>query len=184
LEFKKYLYCLFNKLNLLIGIILISNNYSFGQQFNEDEVKAVYLFNFAKFVNWTNNQNNGNFIIGVYSKDPMAEILKQIATEKNKFNQYWIINDYTKPEEINNCNILYISGIKHSELQKILLISKNLKILTVGDNIDGFCESGGIINFQPKESSKPFEINNEAANMIYLKISPKLLNLAKIKNYR
>jgi hypothetical protein len=153
-----------------------------SQQYTAYDLKAVYLFNFSKFVQWENNNSGEEFVIGVYGNDPFGQILDQIAEEKNKSDKQFMINHYDSPEEIDNCKILFVSGIARSEMLKVLKVTSTKSILTVGDTMDEFCESGGIINFQEKGADKIFEINNSAAKSVMIKISPKLLRLAKIVN--
>ena len=73
-----------------------------------------------------------------------------------------------------------MSGIKQHEVLQVIEKTKNQSIVTIGDEIRDFCEMGGVINFMPQFSERQFEINKDVAADIKIKISPKLLLLAKI----
>lgn len=176
-------YKIFWKLvNILIFIFIIRVNYVYSQQVTEYELKAVYLFNFSNFVYWPNTQI-GEFTFGIFQKDKVSDVLEDIIKQKNIEKDIYRIKFLKTTDDIANCNILYISDIKSNDLIKILDKLKNRPILSVGNNIENFCQEGGIINFQLYNAAKPFEINNFAATSSFLKISPKLLRLAEIKNF-
>lgn len=176
---------LLHKLFASLAIILIATNIGKAQNYTEYELKGGYIFNFPKFVHWEDAAQSQKhiFVIGLYGEDPIGIILDQIAELKNKSGKYWMINHYSTPEEIDDCKILFISGISNQEFIELMKQVKGKNILTVGDNIEGFCEHGGIINFLSQKSDKPFEINNQAAIKSKIKISPKLLRLAKLSNF-
>lgn len=189
LKKKKQKYCL---LSILLLAIFANLNVSGlqAQEYSEYDLKAVYLYNFANFVNWPKetyiiwpgNQPTITFYIGIYGENPFGKTMEIIAKQKKRQNFIWQIDYYTSADEIDTCNILFFTNVKKAELIKVIEHLEGKKILTVGDELESFCELGGMINFLPAGSSKPFEINNEAAKREELIISPKLLKLAKIKN--
>jgi len=75
---------------------------------------------------------------------------------------------------------LFISDVGKYETITIFERTKGLPMLTLGDELIDFCEIGGIINFTSQFSEHQFEINNESAKNKGIRISPKLLLLAKI----
>lgn len=153
------------------------------QQYTEYELKAAYLYNFGKFVQWpeqTFKNKTDPFIIGVYGTNPFGEILKQLIQDKTLQNRTVIIINITNLQDVATCHILFISKINKLELNQILQVLTNKPILTVGDNIDEFCQSGGVINFTGQHSQKRFEINNKASARVQLIISSKLLALSRI----
>ena len=155
----------------------------FSQQYTEYEVKAAYIFTFAKFVKWPANafdSKTSPFILGIYDPDPFGIIINNTIKNRTVNGRRWVIKHFSKPEDITKCQLLFIPKIKKSELIKILNKTKNKPILTIGDNIEDFCVSGGILNFTPKYSRHRFEINNDVAIQSNLIISSKVLILAKI----
>ena len=80
---------------------------------------------------------------------------------------------------MDSCHILFISALEKERVASILKFLKSSCILTISD-IEGFAQSGGIINFVIEENKVRFEINIDAANRAGIKISSKVLKLAKI----
>lgn len=156
---------------------------AYTQSYTEYEVKAAYIFNFAKFVKWPDNSFSSKtspFILGIYGANPFGSVLNKTINKRTVNGRKWLIKYINKPEEIKNCHLLFITQIDKSELFKILDQTKNKPILTIGDNIEDFCLYGGILNFSQQYSKHRFEINKDFAIQSNLTISSKLLILAKI----
>jgi len=168
---------------LLPMILLLFALGAKAQQFDEYEVKSGYLFNFPLFVDLPNKQptSEESYSIGIYGdSQPFDAIIQQMVDMKNKPKIKWFYLHFGKTDQIIKCDILFITKVKPSEAMKVLALVKNQPILTVGDNIPNFCEMGGMINFLPKDSKKPFEIYNAAAEASKIKIRSKLLAISKI----
>ncbi len=154
-----------------------------AQEFTENEVKAGYLYNFTKFVTWPENTfatESSTFIIGVYKDDAFASIIENVLKNRKVLNRNWVVFRYQVPKDIEKCHMLFVSNASQVEIKTILLKTQEQPVLIVGNNIEDFCELGGIINLAGKYSKKRFHINNEAAHRVGLVISSKLLALAKI----
>ncbi len=176
--FKK-LYKLLFSLFLLFGL----STYVCGQRYTEYELKAAYLFNFAKFVEWPDSifkTKESPMILGIYDGDPFGDIIDKTFSGRAINNRKWIIKYFKDIDKIENCHILFIARIDKVELIKVLSIIKNKSILSVGDNIKDFCQLGGMINFAPQYSKYRFEINNSETIKVKLIVSSKLLILSKI----
>lgn len=156
-----------------------------AQQYTEYELKSAYLFNFAKFVEFpekTFSSPKDPFIIGVYGNDAFLDVLQTIIKGRTVYNRSVIAISITQPEDMVNCQIVYFSRITINQAILFFEYLGNKPVLTVADNVDYFCEKGGMINFTPQYSQKRFEINPNAAQRANLTISSKLLSLAKIVN--
>ena len=170
-------------LNILVILQLFTLTSVKGQNYTEYEVKAAYIYNFTKFINWPSgsfDNSSSPFVLGIYGKDPFGSILQRIIGNRKSNGRAWVIKYYSNPEQITNCNILFISNISPSKLNRVIQHVKLLPVLTVGDNLPEFCQHGGIINFTSKKSPKRFEINNNAAKNKHISISSRLLMLAKV----
>ena len=149
---------------------------------SEQEVKAAFLYNFVRFVNWpegTLPQSDKSFIIGLLGGDPLAPALASIIEGKTINGRRLIIKRFRSIRDLNTCQILFIGSSGKTQFQQILTRVKNLPVLTVADT-DGFAAAGGMINFIIVKKKIRFEINQQAAEKVKLKISSKLLKLAKI----
>jgi hypothetical protein len=157
-----------------------------AQQYSEYEVKAVFIYNFAKFIDWPPQDLKPNqpFVIGIYGNDPFGKILPTVLDKKLIKDHKWIIKYYKTPSEIGQCQILFISKISNYELLKVFEQISTKATLSIGDNIPDFCKNGGVINFTSPSDKYRFEINSIVAQQASLTISSKLLSIAKLSNYK
>ena len=156
-----------------------------AQQYSEIELKAAYLYNFTLFVKWPVNSTNNSeyFTIGIYKDYDMFLILTEMLKGKKTMNKPIKVIEIKNIENTKKTNLIYFGkNVTQNELNEILEYISNKPILTVANKIEDFCENGGIINFRPPYFKKRFEINNEKALSLGLKISSKLLVLSKIIN--
>ncbi len=167
----------------ILFLCLLFPALSGAQPYTEYELKAAYLFNFAKFVTWPDNafdKSDNQFIIGIYGKNPFGTILYETVKNKTLNNRNVKILICESAEEAKLCHILFMSQINGLQASELIRSLGGLPVLTVGDQIDDFCQQGGIINFTPQNYKNRFEINNISAQLVKLTISSKLLALAKI----
>ncbi|HON18294.1 MAG TPA: YfiR family protein [Salinivirgaceae bacterium] len=170
-----------------ILIILIFSGLTYysanSQQFTEYEVKAGYLYNFARFVTWPVSvfaDATTPIVIGIYGNPRSGEIIKATIRNNTIDGRPFVIKYYNKPNQIQQCHILFVTEITRSQVIELIKEIKGKPILTVGDNIPEFCQLGGIVNFTQQYSTKRFEINHQVAIKSDLIISSKLLTLAQI----
>lgn len=151
-----------------------------AQAVQEYEIKAAFIYNFAKFVEWPREDagNTGPITIAVVGKDPFGEAL-DLLKEKTIGTRKIEVKRFTRVDDIAKCHILFVSASENHRLSHILKITEKWHALTVGD-VTGFARSGGIINFTVIGDKVRFEINVDAAHRAGLKISSQLLKLATI----
>lgn len=147
----------------------------------EYEVKAAFLFNFAKFVEWpadrltTNNLPIRFGVLGESAK--FAADLRKTLEGKTIDTHPVELVFYDSLPASNLPHILFISDSERRNFRRILDSLKGQPVLTVGDE-GGFCEAGGMINFQLDAKKIRFEINQKAAEQHQLRLSSKLLRVA------
>lgn len=148
----------------------------------EYQIKAAFLYKFIKFIDWPEDalQNSSTTIkIGVLGGGGMVSALKHLNIKAIKTHKIKIKSLKEIPKE-EFYHIIFINSSKKLHIKKILEIIKNYNTLTISE-IDGFPQLGGIINFTIAGGSTiRFEINPDAAKKAGLRISSKLLKLAKI----
>jgi len=164
---------------LLLGALVIRLTVA-AQEYTQNELKAGYIINFSKFVEWPTEYNNGPFIVGIYGPDPFEEFLGKMLETRKGAQRLWLIEHYNNISELKYCHILFITEAADKDLAEILKFSQDKAILTIGNSINGFCEKGGIINFTAKESAKRFQINQDSGLKVKLKIDSRLLSLSEI----
>lgn len=154
--------------------------YSQGAPISEYKVKAAFLFNFTKFVEWPPEsfaKSDGPLIIGIFGENPFGSDLDDIIHDKTVNNRGIKTRILHSPAECTNCQVLFISVAEKSHLPEILEKLRGTSVLTVGES-DGFTEAGGMINFVREGTKFRFQINNEEAKKAKLKISSRMLGLA------
>ena len=148
----------------------------------EYHVKALFLFNFAKYVDWppeSFSTTNAPIVIGVLGRDNFQDDLPHIIEGKTVNGRNLIIRHITSDDEIAGCHILFISSSENLRLGEALGKAAALPVLTVGEH-EQFLQKGGIINFTLKEGKVRLEVNLDAARQAKLQISSKLLGVADI----
>lgn len=170
------------KLLIAFGIAILSlTALNAKAQYSEYEVKAAYIFNFAKFIEWPDKYIQGDTLyLCTYKNDPFGIILEKTMIGRKVNGKDWKIKRINSIDEVCECHIMIFSGIKQHEIINVLSKIGNKPIVTIGDEMQNFCQIGGVINFMPQFSDRQFEINKDIADDIRIKISPKLLLLAKI----
>ena len=147
---------------------------------SEYQIKAAFLFNFAKFVDWPPTAfpaPSSPVIIGVLGKNVFGDTLEQTLHDKSINNHPVELRVFHSVAEVTNCHVLFISTSEKGRLAKTLAALQGTSILTVSE-MDEFISAGGMINFVIEDDKIRFEINNDAAEKAGLKISSKLLSLA------
>ncbi|MDH3979737.1 MAG: YfiR family protein [Gammaproteobacteria bacterium] len=141
----------------------------------EYQVKAAFLYNFARFTSWPEHTNS-TFNLCILGDDPFSEALDAL-TGKTVHNETLTVTRLDHPSALDGCELVYISASYSDELNEIIALLQEQAILTVSD-IDAFIDHGGIIGFRIIDNKIRFEINTSAAARAGLAISSKLLSLA------
>jgi len=145
---------------------------------SEYQVKAAFLFNFAKFVEWPPTvfpDANAPLVIGVLGQDPFGSHLDDTVRGERVNSRSLIVNRYRNAGEIKNCQVLFISRSEADRLDQIVANLKYRKILIVTDAAGG--NGGVIIRFVNEGNRIRFKIDAQAAKAANLTISSKLLRL-------
>lgn len=148
------------------------------------QVKAAFLFNFAKFVEWppgTFANDQAAIILGFLERDPLAAALETLQG-KVVHGRRLEIKRCRGPEDLKRCQIFFASASERAGLPQILGSLRNYPVLTVTDEVDNFAKLGGIINLIIVGDKIHFEICVDNARQSGLKISSQLLKLAKLVN--
>jgi hypothetical protein len=144
----------------------------------EYKLKAAFIYNFAKFVEWPAEKlENGNspLVIGVLGPNPFGDELENALRGRQINGRPVIVREYDSVEAARGSHLLFINLSEESKLRKAL---KEYGVLTVGQS-ESFVRNGGIITFTFTDDKLRFEINMAAAAQNGLKISAQLQKLAK-----
>jgi hypothetical protein len=148
----------------------------------EYQLKAVFLFNFAQFVEWPPSAFAGPdtpLVIGVLGEDPFGSYLEETVRGETVNGRPLEVRRYRGVGEIGTCHILFVSRRGEDQLQGALDSLRGRSILTVSD-AEGFARRGGMIRFVTDRNRIRLRINLEAAQAAGLTLSSKLLRPAHI----
>jgi len=164
---------------LLLALLLAVPGVTPAQTAEEYDVKAAFLYNFAKFVDWPPAAfpDPNNLKICVLGDDPFGGSLQTVAGEQVGNHKLQVAR-MDSTSKLAGCQILFISRSERERISQILAAVKGSPVLTVGDT-QKFADDGVIINFILEGSKVRFEINTESAERAGIRISSKLLQLAK-----
>lgn len=147
----------------------------------EYRVKAVYIYNFGKFVQWPagtapEGAENG-FPICVLGADPFGSTLDEIVKGESIEGQPLVTRRIDRVESTDGCRILFISAMPKERLIMTLQTLQSKPVLTVSDMPD-FCNRGGMIQFVMQADKIRFEVNLPSAEKAGLTLSSQLLKVA------
>ncbi|MEO6453784.1 MAG: YfiR family protein [Ginsengibacter sp.] len=166
---------------LLFIILILTLGKSSGRaQSMEGEynLKAAFVYNFTRYINWGPFVPENEFIIGIVGQSSIYEPLEEIAKTKTYNDKKIVIRQFNKAEDITFCNILYISHNNSIPLYSIFT-KINPGTLTISEE-QGYAQLGTAFNFVLIKDKLRFESNIRALNSAGLKASSQLLKLAII----
>jgi hypothetical protein len=168
----------------MLGVVMLLVSCARAQSATaaEYQIKAAFLFNFAKFVDWRPSSfrdGSAPLQICVLGRDPFGEALRNITREKTVNGRKLEVETVVDLQNARNCHILFIASSEKAQLKRIFESLEGSDALTVGD-VKDFIEQGGMINFVLENDRVQFEVSRKAAEKAGLKISSKLLAVAKM----
>ncbi|MBN2588401.1 MAG: YfiR family protein [Sedimentisphaerales bacterium] len=179
----------YNLFLVLILVVLCNCVFAETEQEQEYKVKAAFIYNFIKFIEWppTKLTDEKTISVGIIGSNSFGKSFEPIENKKigektiaiemfNSIDQFKLTGKQI--DNIRKCHVLFICGSEKKQFKEIINIIKDHNVLTVGDT-KGFLESGGIINFLIEDQKVSFEINNYIAKQSKLNVRSQLLRLAK-----
>jgi len=146
----------------------------------EYQVKAAFIFHFAQFVDWPPGvliNSDSSMILCVFDDEPRRQEFQSTIEGKAIGARVLHVRQISQSQEVQGCNILFLSRDEARRQTAILKSLRGMPILTVGET-DNFLSSGGMIRFHLDEDKIRFDINLDGAESSHLKISSRLLLLA------
>lgn len=168
------------RLSTLIVAVLLGGDSASGQSVqNEYDVKAAFIYNFTKYIEWPPSALPGNtpIVIGIVGRDPFGRSLDELLHGKTVSGRSFRVRRLTwTDEEISGCHVLFVTAgaSDPARLSKL----RGRPVLTIGES-PGFTSKGGIINFVIEGGRVRFDVNPDLANAAGIQISSKLLSLAR-----
>ena len=166
----------------LISLVVSGLAHSTAGTSPEYQVKAVFLFNFAQFVEWPPESfadAAAPFVIGVLGTDPFGSTLEGAVRGETLNGRSFVIERYRSVTEVRHCQILFISRSEAAHIEEIGVALAGQSILTVSD-VEGPAQHGVMIRFIAENNRIRLRINVDAAKAAGLSISSKLLRPAEL----
>ena len=148
----------------------------------EYQLKAVFLFNFAQFVEWPARAfgaPDAPLIIGVLGHDPFGSYLDELVHGEKVGAHLLAVRRFNRADDITECHILFVSPSEGESLEKTMDRLRGRSVLTVSD-LESFTREGGMVRFATENGKIRLRINVEAAKACELKISSKILRPATV----
>jgi hypothetical protein len=147
----------------------------------EYRIKAAFLYNFAKFIDWPEaafSTEDAPVIFCVVGPDPFGDSLRGTVDGRKVGGRDIVIRLDVRPDQTTECHLVFSPNAQAGAVARILQQGVRAGLLTVGEG-QGFLESGGIISLVVEDGKVRFDVNTEAAEAADLKVSSQLLKLAR-----
>jgi len=148
----------------------------------EYEIKAGFLYNFTKFVEWPSEafaNASAPIIVGIVGANPFGKLLTTAARGTTVNGREVLIKQLREDEDLKGCHILFVSSSERKHTAQILEKLAGANVLTVGEG-DGFIAAGGMIAFVEESNKIRLVINLERASAARLRISAKVIQVARL----
>jgi len=167
----------------LVGMAILIRGIAYTQGPSEYQMKAAFLYNFAKFVEWPaiSGKQASPIALCVLGKDPFDGELARAVEGKNVDGRPFTTRRISEAGAAQSCQVLFVSASEAGRAAEIMKKIAGFSVLTVGDT-DQLWENGVMITFLMDRQRVRFRINQGAAERASLKISSKLLSLAQTDN--
>ncbi|HUI79067.1 MAG TPA: YfiR family protein [Bryobacteraceae bacterium] len=155
-----------------------------GPAVEEYPLKAAFILNIAKFVEWPVDVFQGPkdpIVLCVLGANPFGDALEQATRGRTADDRSFAIRHVSEVRQAAGCHILFVSVSEHKRLHTVLDEIPSSGILTVGDT-DDFTKEGGVVNLRLEGDKIRIRVNVQAATREKIRISAKLLSLAQIVN--
>ena len=149
---------------------------------SEYQVKAVFLYNFSRFVEWPETafaDPKSPFVVGVFGFDPFGADLDEAVRGESVRGHPLVVRRVRNPAEVADCQILFIHHSERDRLPEVLAAVDKRSILTVSD-LENAAQLGVMIRFVTQNGRIRMRINAESARAAQLTISSNLLRSAEI----
>jgi hypothetical protein len=168
-------------LGLIVALSLAAPR-GLAEPVGEYSVKAAFLLNFARLIQWPNESFEGPkapIVVGFFGADAFEAARAAGIDQKRVGARPVEIRHISRASEASLCHLVFLSDGEGTGPESLLEATRESRVLTVSE-IDGFAGQGGIINFYRDGKKVRFEINTDAAKKRGFRISSRLLGLAKI----
>jgi len=158
-------------------VLGISSYMSIAQEKPIHEIHAQMMFNFIKYIQWPNEAEAGEFVVGVMGDEDLFNTLKGWYDGKPKGAKKYVVKKLVTADEAGACSVVYLGKSKNKEFENIKNASTGKPVLTITDSFN-LGQKGSCINFKVIDGKLKFELNQAAVTSSNLKVSSALSSMA------
>lgn len=164
----------------LVAVLLLLSVPLLADPVDEHQVKAAFLYNFTKFVEWPTGRlgDADPIVIGVFGRNPVGDELQDVVRERKVNGHDILVREVRAVSDAKAVHALYMAADEDEHLRDVLPGIRGAGVLTVGETAR-FAEQGGMITFVREGDKLRFQINAESAELSGLKIGSQLLRLSR-----
>lgn len=141
------------------------------------KMKAVFLYNFTRYIEWPESYKKGNFVIGLYGKTPVEPEINKVAETKKAVDQTIEVVHFNSLSDLSKCHMLYVSKEKSSDLAQVVQKTKGNSTLIITEQ-EGLAKNGAGISFTVINNRQKFQINKANIEKREMNVGSALLSLA------
>jgi len=145
----------------------------------EYSLKAAFIYNFSKFVEWPESVYRGrrDFCIATLGRSPLDRELAALSGKVVQGRSI-VFHKVNSPDDAVQCQVLVISRSELAKLEEILDTLRDLPVLTIAEG-DDFCKKGGMLSLEKENGKIVFDVNFRETQRARLKPNSQLLKLAR-----
>lgn len=165
---------------LLLAVPFFLGRSDEASRFNQFQLKAAYLYSFAKYVNWPSarfSSEDAPLVIGVGSRSPVCDELEQIVQGRSANGHRLVLRICESVSDAKSTHILFVQASDEKWLLDALPELKKSGVLCVGES-NAFAEQGGMLTFVAERDRLRFKVNLRETRAAGLTLSSQLLKLA------
>ncbi len=144
----------------------------------EDDIKATFLFNFTKYIDWPNGDKLDEFRVCVVAEPAFATALDSTITGETVQGHPLSRVSPAAPDAARGCQILFLGRLEDEHLERWITAVRGAPVLVVGETRTAW-ERGAHVNFVVEDNRVRFDVNVDAATAAGLTVSSKLLRVAR-----
>ncbi len=157
---------------VILGLLALSAT----TRAQDEKFKALFMYNFTKYIEWPQNKQSGDFVIGVIGNPAIAGELNAIADRKSVGSQAIKVKEINSSDEMGKMHIVYVAEGKSDEAAAIAGKIKGKGVVLITDK-PGFAQSTSGINYIKKDGKPNFEVSSKHLAEEGVKVSSQLMAL-------
>ncbi len=165
---------------MLLFVAFTNNNAN--AQSTDYKAYSLYVYNFMKYIEWPEEENTSDFVIGLLGDSKIKEELLVLASHKKLKGRKIVFKQFDKVGDIIFCNLLYVTSSKSSSIKLINQKFASKPMLIVGEREDSVYKGAALSFTTTDEDQLKFDINKKEIESHKLKISSSLVKLGTLIN--